>query len=64
MRARLTYLTLSPRTPQRVARGITRAAWAVYDGATRAVAGAAIVGALVLLSLYALDGAVAQAAAR
>lgn len=58
MRARLTYLLVSPRTPRRVARAAGWLADAVY----RATTTAALLAAAVTFTLYVVAGAVAQAA--
>lgn len=58
MRARLTYLAVSPRTPQRIARGTGWIMDAVYRATTYAFALAAVL----TFTLYVVAGAVAQAA--
>lgn len=58
MRARLTYLALSPRTPGRIA---AAAGW-MLDAVYRAVTTAAALAALATFTLYVVSGAVAQAA--
>lgn len=58
MRARITYWTLSPRTPARIARAAGWLADAVY----RAVTMAAAISVAVVFALYVVSGAVAQAA--